>query len=379
MAHPYILAYLLMVSDYYNKGIYYYLITEKLTTFADEYQITQIYIVMSFHKCFSSLMLSVCYGLCAMAQTGTDTHYANPVINRSAPDPTVIRHSDGTYYLYATENVKNLPIFKSTNLVDWELVGTAFTDKTRPQMVPDGAIWAPDIQYIDGRYVLYYSKSRWGGEWECGIGVAVSDSPEGPFTDKGPLFISNEIGVQNSIDPIYVAEGNEKYLFWGSFRGIYAIRLSDDGLSVMKGAKPIQIAGTLTEGTNIFKHDGWYYLVGSAGTCCEGERSTYRVVVARSKNLLGPYVDKEGRAAMDNGFSLMMSRSKDVIGPGHNANFVTDDAGQHWMLYHGFDAADPDAGRKVYLDRIIWDADGWPTIENGQPSKSAPRPIITKK
>ena len=368
-----------MVSDYYNKGIYYYLITEKLTTFADEYQITQIYIVMSFHKCFSSLMLSVCYGLCAMAQTGTDTHYANPVINRSAPDPTVIRHSDGTYYLYATENVKNLPIFKSTNLVDWELVGTAFTDKTRPQMVPDGAIWAPDIQYIDGRYVLYYSKSRWGGEWECGIGVAVSDSPEGPFTDKGPLFISNEIGVQNSIDPIYVAEGNEKYLFWGSFRGIYAIRLSDDGLSVMKGAKPIQIAGTLTEGTNIFKHDGWYYLVGSAGTCCEGERSTYRVVVARSKNLLGPYVDKEGRAAMDNGFSLMMSRSKDVIGPGHNANFVTDDAGQHWMLYHGFDAADPDAGRKVYLDRIIWDADGWPMVEDGQPSVSAQRPVITKR
>ena len=305
--------------------------------------------------------------------------YSNPVINQSAPDPTVIRHSDGTYYLYATENVKNLPIFKSTNLVDWELVGTAFTDKTRPQMVPDGAIWAPDIQYIDGRYVLYYSKSRWGGEWECGIGVAVSDSPEGPFTDKGPLFISNEIGVQNSIDPIYVAEGNEKYLFWGSFRGIYAIRLSEDGLSVMKGAKPIQIAGTLTEGTNIFKHDGWYYLVGSAGTCCEGERSTYRVVVARSKNLLGPYVDKEGRAAMDNGFSLMMSRSKDVIGPGHNANFVTDDAGQHWMLYHGFDAADPDAGRKVYLDRIIWDADGWPMVEDGQPSVSAQRPVITKR
>ena len=305
-----------------------------------------------------------------------DAAYCNPVINVSAPDPTVIRGSDGAYYLYATENIRNLPIFRSVNLVDWELAGTAFTDETRPQMVPDGNIWAPDIQYIDGRYVLYYSKSRWGGEWDCGIGVAVSESPEGPFTDCGRMFLSKEIGVQNSIDPTYYADGDEKYLFWGSFRGIFAIGLSDDGLSVREGAEPVQIAGTLTEGTNIFRHDGYYYLVGSAGSCCEGENSTYKIVMARSENLLGPYVDKDGGAAMDNCFSLLMSRSKDVIGPGHNANFVTDDAGQHWMLYHGFDAAEPEVGRKVYLDRIAWDADGWPEVAGHKPSERALKPII---
>ena len=51
--------------------------------------------------------------------------------------------------------------------------------QTRPQMVPDGGIWAPDINLIDGKYVLYYSKSTWGGEWECGIGVATADTPRG--------------------------------------------------------------------------------------------------------------------------------------------------------------------------------------------------------
>lgn len=321
------------------------------------------------------LFLFLSFLLAGLTAVGED-FYSNPVINRSAPDPTVIRVDDGTYYLYATENVPNLPIFKSVDLVNWQLTGTAFTDESRPKMVPDGKIWAPDIQYIDGRYVLYYSKSRWGGEWECGIGVAVADAPEGPFADCGPLFISKEIGVQNSIDPVYFAEDGKKYLFWGSFRGIYAIRLSDDGLAVKQDAKPIQIAGTLTEGTNIFKHDGYYYLVGSAGTCCDGERSTYRVVMARSEDLLGPYVNRDGEAAMDNGFSPLLSRSKDVIGPGHNANFVMDDAGQYWMLYHGFDAAEPEEGRKVYLDRIVWDADGWPTVENGEPSVKAPKPII---
>ena len=100
--------------------------------------------------------------------------YKNPVIDRSVPDPTVLR-VDGTYYLYGTEDTHNLPIFKSDNLVDWTFVGTAFTDETRPKMVPGGALWAPDIQKIGDKYVLYYSKSKWGGEWECGIGVATSE------------------------------------------------------------------------------------------------------------------------------------------------------------------------------------------------------------
>lgn len=304
--------------------------------------------------------------------------YQNPVIAVSAPDPTVLRDTDGTYYLYATEDIRNLPIYKSDNLVDWQLVGTAFTEQTRPQMVPDGGIWAPDIQRVGDRYYLYYSKSRWGGEWECGIGVASADRPEGPFTDHGKLFISNEIGVQNSIDPFFIEDGGKKYLFWGSFRGIYGIELSDDGLAVREGATPRKIAGTLTEATNIFKRDGYYYLVGSAGSCCEGEKSTYRVVAARSKNLFGPYVDRDGNPALENNFDLVMGRSAEVVGPGHNANFVADDNGDYWMLYHGFDAAKPEEGRKVYLDRVKWDKEGWPVVDGRKPSVSAKRPAIKK-
>ena len=74
--------------------------------------------------------------------------------------------------------------------------------------------------------------STWGGEWECCIGRAVSDSPEGPFTDAKMLFRSKEIGVQNSIDPVVVQDGGRKYLAWGSFRGIYIAELTDDGLEL---------------------------------------------------------------------------------------------------------------------------------------------------
>ena len=305
------------------------------------------------------------------------SQYSNPVIDESLPDPTVIKASDGYFYLYATENIRNVPIYRSQDLVSWRYMGTAFTDNTRPQMVPNGRIWAPDINYINGKYVMYYSKSTWGGEWECGIGVATADHPTGPFTDVGKLFISSEIGVQNSIDPFYIEEedGN-KYLFWGSFRGIYGIQLSDDGLSLKPGAEKVQIAGTLTEGTYIYKKDGYYYLFGSAGTCCEGLNSTYHVVVARSENLFGPYVNKGGRPAMENNFMLVLQKSNKVVGPGHNSEIVQDDAGQYWMLYHGFDAADPDGGRKVYLDQIIWDKDGWPSVRNRTPSVTSNAPLF---
>ena len=67
-----------------------------------------------------------------------------------------------------------------------------------------------------------------------------------------------------------------------------------------------------------------------------------------------------------------------MIGPGHNANFVADDAGEYWMLYHGFDAEEPEAGRKVYLDKISWDSEGWPRTASGQPSQSSARPVISR-
>jgi len=318
--------------------------------------------------------------LAVTAATGVSAKgsYSNPVIGKSCPDPTVIKADNGKFYLYSTEDTRNLPIYRSDNLVDWEFVGTAFTDETRPKWNPKGGIWAPDINLINGKYVIYYSKSVWGGEWDCGIGIATADSPEGPFTDRGVLFISRDIDVQNSIDPFYIEDNGHKYLFWGSFHGIYGIELADDGLSVKKGAEKVKIAGDFMEGTYIHKHDGKYYLFGSAGSCCEGERSTYRVTVGRSDNLFGPYVDKEGNKLLDNKFDVVLSRSEKVIGPGHNSEIITDDKGNDWMLYHGFSSATPEKGRLVYMDRVEWQ-NGWPKIANGQPTEKSSAPEFRKK
>ena len=294
----------------------------------------------------------------SLAQTVTNRQ---PVIDMSAPDPTVIRAEDGTFYLYATEDMRNVPIFHSANLVDWKLVGTAFTDNSRPKWLPKGGIWAPDIQRVGGKYHLYYAKSVWGGEWDAGIGVAVSNSPAGPFVDRGCMFTSKQIGIQNCIDPFYIEDGGEKYLFFGSFHGIYGVELTADGLHVKQGAKPREVAGTFMEATYIRRRGGYYYLFGSTGTCCEGARSTYRITIGRSKSLFGPYVDKSGRRLLDNHYNILLDKDDSVLGPGHNAGLITDDAGNDYMFYHGFKASDPDAGRVVWLSRIVW-ADGWPSV-----------------
>ncbi len=314
---------------------------------------------------------------CSSKKVQTQEIYSNPVINKSLPDPTIIKAKDGYFYLYATEDTKNTPIYKSKNLIDWEFVGTAFTNETRPTFEPRGGLWAPDIEYINGQYVLYYSMSVWGGEWTCGIGAAVSDKPEGPFTDKGKLFRSNEIGVQNSIDQFYIEEKGKKYLFWGSFRGIYAIELSNDGLSIKEDAEKIQIAGTAFEGTYIYKRNGYYYLFASIGSCCQGVKSTYKLVVGRSKSLFGPYLDKTGKDMMDNGYSLVIGSNEKFVGNGHCSEIVQDDKGNDWIFYHGVDVEKPH-GRVLLLDNIKWDKDGWPYVEGNSPSLSSPKPVFSK-
>ncbi|MGV8964196.1 MAG: family 43 glycosylhydrolase [Candidatus Saccharimonadaceae bacterium] len=305
--------------------------------------------------------------------------YSNPVINYSLPDPTIIKAQDGYFYLYATENIRNTPIHKSRDLVKWEYVGTAFTDQTRPTFETKGGLWAPDINYIIDQYVLYYSMSVWGGEWSCGIGAATAEKPEGPFTDQGKLFRSNEIDVQNSIDQFYIEEDGRKFLFWGSFSGIYAIELSNDGLSVKPKAEKQQIAGTAYEGVYIHKREGYYYMFASIGSCCEGLKSTYTTVVGRSQNLFGPYLDKSGKSMMENNHEIIIQKNAKFVGPGHNSEIVIDNNGQDWMLYHAV-AVDNPNGRVLMLDQIRW-KDDWPYVKGNSPSLKAEKPSfnITSK
>lgn len=330
-----------------------------------------------------------------------ESHFCNPVIKENFADPTMLddRARSGYFYAYSTQSTVTLPIYRSKDMVNWEYVCDGFAG-CPPNWCPKGKLWAPDINYIDGKYVLYYAMGVWGGLKESASGVAVSDSPLGPFVDKGMIVSYSNTGVLNCIDPVFWDDGvkgskdskvsaakgekrkaGKKYLLWGSFckgSGIWIAELADDGLSIRPESKLVQLTAIDTEGAYLCKRKGWYYLFASRGTCCEEERSTYHVVVGRSRKLLGPYRSPDGKNMLDHDYSytiLKNSADKNFIGPGHNAGLITDDAGQDWMGYHSWWEGNDYSRRCFMLDRIIW-RKGWPRIKGIEPSSLSPIPFV---
>ena len=312
--------------------------------------------------------------------------YTNPIITfSSAADPTVIRTDEG-FYLYATQtNSYWIPIYFSKDLFNWEFKRSAFRKATRPteDVLPDGgAFWAPEIRHINGKYVLYFSWAKWGDGSKSYTAVATSDSPVGDFLNAKPLLITDDFG-SNCIDQFYYEEDGKKYMFVGSFNGIYVTELTDDGLSVKRGAdgKPVlkkQVCGRAFEGTNIYKKGKYYYLFASINNCCDGIDSRYKVVVGRSEKLLGPYVNREGKDMMSNSWTLVLEGDGETFfGPGHNSIIIPDDAGTDWMIYHSYVKENGAVGGRLgMLDRIVWSADGWPTIKKCVPSKGDLLPVF---
>ena len=317
----------------------------------------------------AGLFLAFGIGLGVSAQNKT---FTNPVYNYDSPDPSIQRAQDGTFYCYAT----NCQTRKSKDLVTWSNLGGVFST---PSWNGGGyAVWATDVNYVDGQYLMYYALALWGNTTETGIGVAKGTSPE-KFSDVGKMFRSKEIGVKNSIDACYVEEGDKKYLVWGSFHDIYIAELTEDGLQIKDFNKKTKIAGGAFEGAMIHKRGGYYYLFASVGSCCEGKNSTYRTVVGRSTKLTGPYVNKQGGTMFDNNYTTIIRGNEIWAGPGHNSEIITDDNGDDWIMYHAYKAADPDRGRVLMLDKITWDVNGWPSVNNGYPSSTPmPAPVYYK-
>ncbi|MEN8250705.1 MAG: family 43 glycosylhydrolase [Bacteroidota bacterium] len=320
--------------------------------------------------------------------------YTNPVFNPVFADPTVLdnRERDGYFYAYGTqdnwgfepEGERLVPVLRSKDLVNWEDIGNAFTSMLNWNGVTN-LFWAPDIQYVDGKYYLYYSLSIWGGEETSAIGVALSDTPAGPFTDLGKILDKENSGVTNCIDSnVFTDDDGKEYIVWGSFHGIYMAALKTDHKTAKLNEK-IQIAGNAFEASYIFKREGYYYFMGSVGACC-GENVSYHVTVARSESLNGPYLDINGNDIMDamdwnygdNDIKNVNSlyRNRAFVGPGHNSEIVKDDNGDDWIFYHAISVSEytlpnGNAKRPMMLDKVVWE-NGWPMIGvSGTPSSFA--------
>ena len=309
-------------------------------------------------------------------------------------DPDIIRGNDGYFYLYTSQNYAYIPgrgrmfdrcpIYRSEDMVNWTYCSSVFTDQDvdlNSFCFNNAGIWAPSISCFNGQYYLYYSIGYpWtevnNHEAYDGIGLAVSDTPYGPWTHYGELFTSADCGVQVSIDP-FAAQTDDGtiYLFWGSFNGIWAVEMSIDGIEVkdkanIKNNKIVVVEkGTLGyqdldngfEATYIFKKDGKFYFTGSRHGFGGGLNSLYDVYAGSSDSLLGPYKDSKGNDIFGHGDLVVDGDFDDpdgLRGVGHNS-IIEDDAGDYWIVYHCYDPKCPVADeRTICIDKLIFEDDG---------------------
>jgi arabinan endo-1,5-alpha-L-arabinosidase len=325
-----------------------------------------------------ALIGSIVVALHGPSSTGKRTtagrSYRNPVYHHDAPDPSVIRAPDGTFYAYTTQSpyatgLVDIPMLRSKDLVHWKFVGDAFPKL--PKWVGTD-MWAPHVTRVDRKYYMYYS-GRNAFTGNMNIGVATASRPEGPWHDMGHPLIQGPSFT--TIDPfVFPLSGGTRYLVWGSAGvPIKAQKLARDGMHLTGKPTPLVYPSShrlyhhLLEGAWIIPHGGYYYLFASGDACCDVS-AFYAVMAWRSKNLLGPYEEDPNNP--------ILALNSHFTAPGHNST-ITDDAGTTWMLYHAIRPGDPLFSRDLFLDKIDWTG-GWPTINDGHgPSwKAEAAPVI---
>lgn len=308
---------------------------------------------------------SVTLGLAQQQQT----YFSNPVIHGDVADPSIVRIGD-TYYATGTSSewAPHYPVFVSSDLVNWKQTGHVFDQK--PGWIKS-SFWAPEWFSYKGKVYVYYTARKESDNISC-IGVAVADSPTGPFKDYGPIV---EFGKE-AIDAFVLEDNGQLYISWKAYGldqrpiELLACKLTADGLRL--DGEPFSLLRDDErrgmEGQHWFKKNGYYYIIYAVNGCC-GPDSDYAVAVARSKKLAGPYEKYEGNPILHGG--------KDVLSIGHGTLTTTPD-GRMFYLCHAYGKeGDFYQGRQPYLQEMRIGEDNWPYFVTGEyASRVQPMPFV---
>jgi arabinan endo-1,5-alpha-L-arabinosidase len=317
-------------------------------------------------------MLSALCAFSVLIAPGTmaadDAHFEPMALqgNTFIHDPsTVIRDGDH-YYVFGTGY--GIAFKSSPDLIHWKRLGAVFSDPPAwtETAVPEfhGDMWAPDIIHVNGKFMLYYAVSSFGGQVSA-IGLATSptldpSAPEYHWTDRGAVIASTNGDDFNAIDPSVMLDDDGKlWLAFGSYwRGIYVTELdSRTGLRASDQAVYPVAWNDSIEASCLTRHENYYYLFVNWGTCCQGTNSTYEVRVGRATRVTGPYLDREGKDLEDGGGSKFLMSTGRFIGPGHIG--ILKDGETIWFSYHYYDAATRGRSR-LALGKLAWTKDAWP-------------------
>lgn len=296
----------------------------------------------------------------------------NPVLPGFHADPEILySHQTKKYYIYSTTDGQPgwggwyFTVFSSDDLRTWKDEGIMLDLKSGQVPWANGNAWAPCIEekLVKGKYkyFFYYSGNPQAGGGKQ-IGVAISDSPTGPFTDLGyPIITDSPTGHGQQIDVDVFTDpvSGKSYLYWGN--GYMAgAELNKNMVSIKKKTLTVMTpqGGTLQdyafrEAPYVFYRNGLYYFTWSVD---DTGSPNYHVAYGTSRSPLGPIeVAKEP-------VILIQNKEKEIYGPAHNSILQIPGTDEWFIVYHRInknylkDA--PGIHREVCIDRLEFNEDG---------------------
>ena len=365
----------ILMYDVYMKGAYQF--TE--TTDLQHFQVVDHAVSMDFHPRHGTvkpvtrdelLRLTTQWG----TPEGLDNLPANPVLPGFHADPEILySRQTGKYYIYSTSDGYAhwggwyLTAYSSTDLKSWTPEGVVLALRSPQVTWANGNAWAPAIEekLIDGKYkyFLYYSGNAADNSGKQ-IGVAIGDSPTGPFKDLGHPLVSQSPtgrGQQIDVDVFTDPASGKSYLYWGN--GYMAgAELNDDMVSIKDETLTVMTpqGGTLKthayrEAPYVFFRHGVYYFLWSVD---DTGSPNYHVAYGTSDSPLGPIQVAKSPIV------LIQDADKEVYGPAHNAVIRKPGTDEWYIVYHRINKhfLDKDKGpgyhREVCIDRMEFNNDG---------------------
>ncbi len=282
--------------------------------------------------------------------------YTNPIVYGDFPDPSILKDGDDYYLVHSVcgEHLRLLPMWHSTDLVNWKLLYHVFEGAVRSD---NGetllTAWAPELIKHGDRYYIY--------NYSPDYGVWVSfceDITVGKWSN--PLLMD---GIKD-IDPGHVTdEKGNRYLCMAK-NMLYP--LSEDGLSVIGAPRKIcedwqipddiDVEGRYPESPKFYKRDDYYYLVIADGGTM-GPPTSHFVISYRSKNLMGDY-----ELSPYNPIVHTDNKSQKWWSTGHGT-LVDGPNSKTYIIYHGIENAHRYVGRQTLMMPVTWTSDGWFVVE----------------
>lgn len=371
----------ILMYDVYMRGRYQFTESDDLRTFrAIDHEVS-----MDFHPRHGTVMPVTAAELRQLFDRwgrpeGMPEPPKNPILTGFHADPEILySNKTGRYYIYSTTDGMDgwggwyYTVFSSDDLINWRYDGVALDLRSQSPWA-DGNAWAPAIEekLIDGqyKYFLYFSGNpRTGGGKQ--IGVAVADSPAGPFTDIGhPIVTDSPVGYGQQIDVDVFTDpvSGKSYLYWGN--GYMAgAELNKDMLSIKPRTLRVMTpeGGTLQdyayrEAPYVFYRNGLYYFMWSVD---DTGATNYHVAYGTSRSPLGPI-----EVAADP-IVIIQDPAQQIYGTAHNSILQIPGSDEWYIIYHrinrNYISNGPGTHREVCIDRMEFNDDG--TIKRVVPSR----------